>query len=127
MAWQNVGRHAELTLQRPRAPECPRKEDERDLAAVLAKRPVKISELERMAIEAALRRTGGNMTRAMRQLGIGRTTLYRKLKKYLAAGQIDPTYFTWPEAQVEPVEPVAPAAPLKWAGRGRESLEALRG
>ena len=49
---------------------------------VLVKRPMKLSELERFAIEAALQRTGGNVTRAMRQLGIGRTTLYRKLKKY---------------------------------------------
>jgi DNA-binding NtrC family response regulator len=60
----------------------PRKEDELDPVRVLVKRPMKLSELERFAIEAALQRTGGNVTRAMRQLGIGRTTLYRKLKKY---------------------------------------------
>ena len=60
----------------------PRKEDELDPVRVLVKRPMKLSELERYAIEAALQRTGGNVTRAMRQLGIGRTTLYRKLKKY---------------------------------------------
>lgn len=56
--------------------------DELDPVRVLVKRPMKLSELERYAIEAALERTGGNVTRAMRQLGIGRTTLYRKLKKY---------------------------------------------
>jgi transcriptional regulator of acetoin/glycerol metabolism len=56
--------------------------DENDPVRVLVKRPMKLSELERFAIEAALQRTGGNVTRAMRQLGIGRTTLYRKLKKY---------------------------------------------
>jgi transcriptional regulator of acetoin/glycerol metabolism len=60
----------------------PRREDENDPVRVLVKRPMKLSELERYAIEAALQRTGGNVTRAMRQLGIGRTTLYRKLKKY---------------------------------------------
>jgi DNA-binding NtrC family response regulator len=41
-----------------------------------------LDQLERVAIEAALRRTRGNVTRAMKQLGIGRTTLYRKLKRY---------------------------------------------
>ena len=60
----------------------PKKEDELDPVRILVKRPMKLSELERYAIEAALQRTGGNVTRAMRQLGIGRTTLYRKLKKY---------------------------------------------
>jgi DNA-binding NtrC family response regulator len=48
----------------------------------LAEKPMSMDDLERYAIEAALRRTRGNVTRAMRQLGIGRTTLYRKLKKY---------------------------------------------
>lgn len=55
---------------------------ETDAVRVLVRQPMKLSELERYAIEAALERTGGNVTRAMRQLGIGRTTLYRKLKKY---------------------------------------------
>lgn len=41
-----------------------------------------LDELERQAIEAALKRTRGNVTQAMKQLGIGRTTLYRKLKRY---------------------------------------------
>jgi DNA-binding NtrC family response regulator len=41
-----------------------------------------LDELERHAIEAALKRTRGNVTQAMKQLGIGRTTLYRKLKRY---------------------------------------------
>ena len=60
----------------------PKAGDDLDPVRVLVKRPMKLSELERFAIEAALQRTGGNVTRAMRQLGIGRTTLYRKLKKY---------------------------------------------
>ena len=71
-------------LASPRQQDDPRfaAGDELDPVRVLVKRPMKLSELERYAIEAALQRTGGNVTRAMRQLGIGRTTLYRKLKKY---------------------------------------------
>ena len=38
--------------------------------------------LERAAILEAIRQSGGNMTQAMRVLGIARTTLYRKLKEY---------------------------------------------
>jgi DNA-binding NtrC family response regulator len=52
------------------------------LFELLSQRPMKIRDLERCAIEATLQRTGDNVTQAMRELGIGRTTLYRKLKKY---------------------------------------------
>lgn len=38
--------------------------------------------LERRAIEGALRETGGSVTDAVRILGIGRSTLYRKIKQY---------------------------------------------
>jgi len=38
--------------------------------------------LERAAIAAALARNDGNLTSVVTELGIGRTTLYRKLKKY---------------------------------------------
>jgi len=41
-----------------------------------------VDDAERRAIEAALSRTQGNLSEATRQLGIGRTTLYRKLRKY---------------------------------------------
>jgi DNA-binding NtrC family response regulator len=41
--------------------------------------PANLAWLEARAIEAALRAAGGNMTRAAATLGIGRTTLYRKL------------------------------------------------
>jgi two-component system, NtrC family, response regulator HydG len=41
-----------------------------------------IDALERAAIEEALRQSSGNATEAMKRLGIGRTTLYRKLKHY---------------------------------------------
>jgi DNA-binding NtrC family response regulator len=38
--------------------------------------------LERQAIEQALREVRGNKVRAARQLGITRTQLYSRLKKY---------------------------------------------
>ncbi len=38
--------------------------------------------LERDAIASAMARHDGNLTRVVQELGIGRTTLYRKLKKY---------------------------------------------
>jgi DNA-binding NtrC family response regulator len=41
-----------------------------------------VSQCERQAIRQALARTGGARGRAARLLGIGRTTLYRKLKQY---------------------------------------------
>ncbi len=50
--------------------------------AVPAPRALDLEALEREAIEAALRRNSGNITETVRELGIGRTTLYRKLKKY---------------------------------------------
>ena len=44
--------------------------------------PSSMEAIERRAIEDAMLRTGGNVSEVVRQLGIGRTTLYRKLKKY---------------------------------------------
>jgi len=41
-----------------------------------------MAEVERAAIEAALRDTKGNRRRAAEVLGIGERTLYRKLKEY---------------------------------------------
>ena len=49
---------------------------------VLEEQPMKLDDLEQRAIISAMKRTGGNVTQAMRELGIGRTTLYRKLTKY---------------------------------------------
>ncbi len=43
---------------------------------------MRLDELERLAIENALKHTNGNVSAVVRHLGIGRTTLYRKLKKY---------------------------------------------
>ena len=45
---------------------------------------VPLEELERRAIFRALRETGGDKLAAARLLGIGKTTLYRKLKQYEA-------------------------------------------
>ncbi|MDN5204731.1 sigma-54 dependent transcriptional regulator [Fulvivirgaceae bacterium BMA10] len=41
-----------------------------------------IEELEKQAIENALKQCGGNLTRAAEVLGFGRSTLYRKMNKY---------------------------------------------
>ncbi|MFY0575506.1 helix-turn-helix domain-containing protein [Cystobacter fuscus] len=41
-----------------------------------------LEELEREYILAVLARNGGSRTRTSRELGIGATTLYRKLKRY---------------------------------------------
>ncbi|MGB8477033.1 MAG: sigma-54 dependent transcriptional regulator [Candidatus Acidiferrum sp.] len=48
-----------------------------------------MEELERRAILRTLRETGGDKLAAARMLGIGKTTLYRKLKQYQMA-QIEP-------------------------------------
>lgn len=44
--------------------------------------PVSLRELERRAILQALEVTGGDRLRAAKLLGIGKTTIYRKLKEY---------------------------------------------
>jgi DNA-binding NtrC family response regulator len=41
-----------------------------------------LEELERRAILRMLRQTNGDKLAAARRLGIGKTTLYRKLKQY---------------------------------------------
>ena len=48
-----------------------------------------MEELERRAILRTLRETGGDKLAAARMLGIGKTTLYRKLKQY-HGGQFEP-------------------------------------
>lgn len=48
--------------------------------------PVSLKELERRAVVRALREAGGDKVAAARLLGIGKTTLYRKLKEY----ELDP-------------------------------------
>ena len=46
-----------------------------------------LTELESIAIENAIHEFGGNLTEAAKALGIGRATLYRKVKQY----NIDPS------------------------------------
>lgn len=46
-----------------------------------------INELESVAIENAIHKFNGNLTEAAKALGIGRATLYRKVKQY----NIDPS------------------------------------
>ena len=50
----------------------------------LIRLPARLDELEGKAIDAALRATRGNRTRAAELLGIGRVTLYKKLRDKLA-------------------------------------------
>ncbi|HEV3468995.1 MAG TPA: sigma 54-interacting transcriptional regulator [Pyrinomonadaceae bacterium] len=66
-----------------------RARSERERAAAEGRRvtleidvPATIDEIERRAIEATLDYTAGDKTRAARALGIGRKTLYRKLRSY---------------------------------------------
>jgi two-component system response regulator HydG len=47
-----------------------------------------LEELERRAIGRALRETSGDKLAAARLLGIGKTTLYRKLKQYSSAQNV---------------------------------------
>jgi transcriptional regulator of acetoin/glycerol metabolism len=43
---------------------------------------VTMEDAERAALEEALRRTQGNVSEAVRLLGIGRSTAYRMMKRY---------------------------------------------
>jgi DNA-binding NtrC family response regulator len=46
-----------------------------------------LDELERRAILSALRETNGDRIAAAQHLGIGKTTVYRKLKEYADASK----------------------------------------
>ena len=46
--------------------------------------PLTLAEIEHRAIRAAVERHGGNLTEAADELGIGRSTLYRKLREQQA-------------------------------------------
>jgi DNA-binding NtrC family response regulator len=54
----------------------------RPLEAVVYEPGMKMADVERAAIAAALKATRGNRRRAAEMLGIGERTLYRKLKEY---------------------------------------------
>jgi DNA-binding NtrC family response regulator len=53
-----------------------------DAAGVLYRPGMKMTEVEKATIEAALEETQGNRRKAAEQLGIGERTLYRKIKEY---------------------------------------------
>ncbi len=56
-------------------------------AAVLTEVPLALDDMERMAIERAVRLCHGNRTRAAALLGISRDTLYRKIKEFRMDGE----------------------------------------
>ncbi len=56
------------------------------MSSVNDKKVRTINELESLAIEGAIHEYNGNLTEAAKALGIGRATLYRKVKQY----NIDP-------------------------------------
>jgi transcriptional regulator of acetoin/glycerol metabolism len=41
-----------------------------------------VEDLEKQAIQGAIQKHNGNFTKASEELGLGRSTLYRKMKKY---------------------------------------------
>ena len=74
--------------------------------APLKERPGTLQEMERVRIQAVLEETGGNKKLAARKLGIHRSTLYAKLRRYgldseISANESDPQHeasekATWP-------------------------------
>ena len=65
----------------------------------MAKSPP-LADLERELIAFALARYGGHMSRVARALGIGRSTLYRKLREYgLDEDFAEPSRLKWPETR----------------------------
>jgi two-component system response regulator HydG len=50
---------------------------------------VSMADMERQAILSTIRQLHGDKLMAARLLGIGKTTLYRKLKEYGLAGAVD--------------------------------------
>jgi DNA-binding NtrC family response regulator len=64
--------------------------EEQRPGGLLVKSGMTMAEIERAAIENALRETRGNRRKAAEILAIGERTLYRKLKEYgLPVGQYD--------------------------------------
>lgn len=49
---------------------------------VIATETMNLEEMEKAAIQNAIRKAGGNLTQAAKALGFGRSTLYRKMTKY---------------------------------------------
>jgi DNA-binding NtrC family response regulator len=63
-------------------PPAPEPEPEVERGVVVFRPGMTMSDLEREAINAALREARGNRRRAAEMLGIGERTMYRKLKEY---------------------------------------------
>jgi two-component system response regulator HydG len=55
---------------------------ERPTQNVIASDSYNIEEMEKQAIQNAVRNAEGNLTKAAQALGLGRSTLYRKMSKY---------------------------------------------
>jgi DNA-binding NtrC family response regulator len=60
----------------------PEEQEAREEGTVVFRPGMTMEELEREAIQSALRRVNGNRRRAAESLGIGERTLYRKIKEY---------------------------------------------
>lgn len=72
-----------LVLRQDLPPEVAQAEREPLVSGGAAQRVVTpMEDLERLAISEAIEVAGGNRTRAAQMLGIGKTTLYRKLKEW---------------------------------------------
>ncbi len=57
-------------------------EDDEQEQVVIYRAGMRMQDVERAAIEAALAETGGNRRQAAERLGIGERTLYRKIKEF---------------------------------------------
>lgn len=55
---------------------------EETLCDLFVRKPLPLSTIEEAAVTAAWVRSGGSVSAACRALGIGRTTMYRKMRKY---------------------------------------------
>ncbi len=75
------GSAASTVLPPPSTSE-PRTSSERPTPKTLEELPLTLEDLERWAVKRALRDKNGRLTETAKALGIGRTTLYRKLEKY---------------------------------------------
>ena len=53
-----------------------------ELESVLYRSGMTMADVERAAIEGALKDSGGNRRKAAASLGVGERTLYRKIKEY---------------------------------------------
>jgi DNA-binding NtrC family response regulator len=89
--WPGNVRELENSIQRAVALSSGPRLDVEDLPSTLvyrtesrsaARDTARLQELERKAITEALEATGGDRARAAKILGIGKTTIYRKLKEY---------------------------------------------